>query len=480
MAKIAHEELILLKFMSEEYRRYLIDDLAEYARFMWDIVEPKRDYVHNWHIDAICEHLQAVSNFEIENLVISMPPRHMKSLLIAVFWQTWVWLKKPESRWIFSSYASNLSIRDAVKARRLIQHPRYQATFKPDWKFSNDENMKTRFSNDALGYRITTSVGGAGTGEGGDFIVVDDALKASDAHSENMRNNVSTWWNEEMSNRANDPKRVGRVIVMQRLHEDDLAGMCLKSGDYEELKLPAEFTGSTRVTSIGWSDPRVKDGELLWPDRFDSEWIAKEKRKLGSYASSSQLQQDPVPKGGGLFKRLWWKFYTELPKTKITLAQFWDCAQKPGITNDFSVCATWLKSINGYYLVDLYRDKLETPDLERAIVCQFLKFKPNAVVIEDKSAGSSVIQYVRRNQKLIPIIPYDPGSRDKVSRAAAATPMIESGNAYLPAATSWLEDFLMEHQKFPNDTHDDQVDTTSMMVDYFNINVDYNPRARSL
>lgn len=478
---IKNHDGYFLRLDKQEYRQFLEIDLAEYCRFMWDIVEPKREYIHNWHIDAIAEHLQAVTNFEIENLVISMPPRHMKSMIVSVFWQTWSWISRPESRWIFAAYASNLSVRDAVKSRRLMSHPRYLDMFKPKWKFSEDENVKSRYSNNKLGYRVTTSVGGSGTGEGGDYIVIDDPIKASDAQSETIRNSVNTWWNEEMSNRANDPKKVGRVIVMQRLHENDLAGMCLESGDYEELKLPAEYEGSTKVTSIGWSDPRTEEKELLWPERFDRDWLEKEKKKLGSYAAASQLQQSPVPKGGGLFKRKWWRYYTELPKQRLRRVQFWDCAQKPGLTNDFSVCSTWDETPNGFYLVNVFREKLETPDLERAAVAEFLKYRPNAVVIEDKSAGSPLIQYLRQNKThRIPVIAFDPGSRDKETRAAASTPTVESGNCFLPLNVSWLNDFLTEHEKFPNDTHDDQVDTTSMMVEYFNSRIEYNPRARSL
>lgn len=480
MGKITDEKLLYNRILREQYRRIMLDDLSEYLKFMWDIVEPKREYVHNWHIDAMAEHLEAVTEHQIENLIISVPPRHMKSLMTCVFWPTWVWIKKPEKRFIFSSYSAGLSTRDAVKSRRIMNHERYRTNFRPKWQFLDDQNTKTRYSNDALGYRITTSVGGTGTGEGGDFIVVDDPIKATDSHSPTIRESVNEWWNEEMSNRANDPKQVGRVIIMQRLHENDLAGMCLKTGDYQELRLPAEYDEKKKITSIGWKDPRKEKHELLWPERFDREWITKEKRKLGSYAAAAQLQQDPVPKGGGLFKRKWWRYYKELPKQKTRVVQFWDCAQKPGLTNDYSVCATWMKTPIGYYLLDLYRNRVETPDLERISKALYLKWKPDAVMIEDKSAGSSLIQYLRRAEIRIPVIAYDPGRRDKETRAAAATPTIEAGNVFLPELASWLEDFILEHERFPNDDHDDQVDTTSMMVEHFNQLNNFEPRVRSV
>lgn len=471
--------------LEEEYRREMTGNLAEYCRFMWDVVEPRRPFVPGWHIDAICDHLEAVSRHEIENLVISMPPRHMKSLCVSVFWPSWVWTWRPESRWIFSSYSKSLSTRDSVKARRLILHPKYRETFKPGWSLDMGQNQKTRFNNTALGYRVTTSVGGSGTGEGGDFIVVDDPLKATDGHSEVKRDFVQTWWDEEMSNRANDPKKVGRVIVMQRLHDKDLAGHVMRSGDWQELRLPAEYTGKSSVTVLGWKDPREKVGELLWPDRFDAEWIVKEKKKLGSMAASAQLQQEPLAAEGGLFQRKWWRRYTEQP-TVGTLGIFVDSAQKPGITNDYTVISVWLKTPNGIYKIDQIREKLAFPQLKQTVRDVFRKWnakiRVSALVIEDKASGISLIQDLQNDEATMtwPIFAYSPGQRDKQTRAAAATPTVQAGNCYLPEAAPWVEDHISEHEKFPLGEHDDIVDTTSMMVDFFSTFQGAQARVRSL
>lgn len=459
-----------------------LDSLHAFIRLHWSIVEPREPFVDGWHIQAICEHLEAVSKGQIRNLIISVPPRHMKSTAVNVMWPAWSWLRKPASRWIFGSYAQNLSIRDSIKCRRVIESHLYRQTFNPKWILSDDQNQKTRFSNTMTGYRIATSVGGTGTGEGGDFIVVDDPIKATDAESEVIRQNVIDWWDNEMSTRGNNPATAARVIIMQRLHQNDLAGHCAKQGGYEVLKLPAEFEPTKKsVTCIGWEDPRKEKGELLWPERFTKDFIDKLKVQLGSRGSAAQLQQDPKASEDGLFKRKWWKTYKELPAKGQwkRVVQFWDTASKPGISNDYSICATWIETASGFYLGDLLREKLEYPQLKTAIKMQFAKWNPVAVQIEDKSSGISLIQDLRQETTL-PILAYNPGQNDKQVRAAAATPTVEAGNCYLPEVAPWVEDFIREHEQFPDGDHDDQVDTTSQMVEYFNRQRAYQPRVRSL
>jgi len=438
--------------------------LAVFARAMWKVVEPKQEYVHNWHIEDICYHLEAVSKFEIQNLLINMPPRHMKSMLTCVMWPAWVWLNDPSMKWVFSSYASSLSRRDSVMCRRLLESNLYQAFFEPEWRLTDDQNTKQRFDNTSQGYRIATSVDGSGTGEGGDIIVVDDPMKATDADSEIKRKRVLDWWDHEMQNRVNSPTECGRVIVMQRLHEEDLSGHVLEQDDWVHLCLPAEYKGKTYSTPI-WEDPRKIEGTPLWPKRYPIEWIRKERIKQGSRAASAQLDQDPMPTDSALFNRSWWKFYKEKPKKFKRIVQIWDTAQKPGVTNDYSVCATWGETENGYYLLDIFRDKLTAPVLENTVKIQASKWNPMAIVIEDKSSGSSLIQNLQAKTTL-PIKAFNPGQKDKVIRAAFASPTVEAGNCYLPVDAPWVEDYIAEHERFPNGKNDDQVDTTSMMVLY--------------
>jgi len=471
-------EIITTGFSVEDIEAELCKrNLKRFSKLMWPCLEPARKYVQGWHIDAICEHLEAVSKREIRNLVINIPPRHMKSLLVSVFWPSWVWITKPEERWIFSSYSHSLSKRDSLKTRRVIDDIIYQKMFGKSFQLTIDQNEKMKFENNKTGARMSTSIDGAGTGEGADIIVVDDPHKVGEAESQTKRENVLTWWDEVMSTRGNNPETFCKVIVMQRVHEKDLSGHVLKKGGYEHLCLPAEYVPKIYSTLIGWKDPRTEQGQILWPERFNAETLAELKKELGSQAAQGQLQQNPISVEGGLFKRTWWKTYRGLHNyTKIV--QFWDCAQKVGITNDYSVCATWGETDNGFHLLDVWRNKVEAPQLEQAVKNMFEKFRPQAVVIEDKSSGSSVIQNIRQ-KTLIPVIAFDPKQRDKEVRASAVTPTVEAGKCFIPESAPWLEDFLLEHERFPNAEHDDQVDTTSMALEYLS-NKTAQPRIRQL
>lgn len=470
----------LQELVKASYAIDIQESLYSFIKLMWPIIEPGTAFKDAMHIEAICEHLEAVTRGEIRNLLINIPPGHAKSLIISVFWPAWEWIKYPERRWIFASYAAQLAIRDSVRCRDLIASHKYKTVFEPQWSLSDDQNQKIRFNNTKKGYRIATSVGGSGTGERADRIVCDDPHNAIDVKSELMRQSAIDWWFNTMSTRDSDPKKSSRVVVMQRLHSKDLAGEIVSRGGYEHLCLPTEYMPSkAKATKIGWKDPRTKEGELLWPEHFGPNEVAAAKKNLGSRGYGEQHQQDPVPQDGGLFKRRWWKTYRELPLEDGIIVQFWDTAQKAGITNDFSVCSTWKKLTGGYYLLDLWREKVESPQLESAIKMQFAKWSPSAVVIEDKSSGISIIQRLQQTTTL-PIIPYDPKQRDKETRASAATPTVEAGNCYLPDGASWCEDFVSEHEQFPLGEHDDQVDTTSMMVEYFIGSSIIEPRIRTL
>jgi len=239
--------------------------LGEFVRQAWQVVEPSTLFVPGWHVEAIIEHLEAVSRGEIRNLLINVPPRHMKSLLVSVFWPAWEWTRWPERRWLYSSYAASLSIRDSVKCRRLIESPWYQSRWGHVFALTGDQNAKTRFDNNRSGYRLSTSVGGSVTGEGGDRIVCDDPHNVQEAESDPVRKATLDWWDIVMSTRVNDPKTSAMVVVMQRCHQLDLSGHLLEKSNWEHLCFPAEYEGPSRTTSIGFSDPRQHLGELLWP-----------------------------------------------------------------------------------------------------------------------------------------------------------------------------------------------------------------------
>lgn len=437
--------------------------LVEFIRLAWPVVEPSTPYVHGWHIDAIAEHLEAVSRGEIRNLVINMPPRHAKSLLVSVFWPVWEWTTHPERRWLYSSYALSLSIRDSLKCRRLIESPWFQKRWGHVFALTNDQNAKIRFDNDKTGYRIATSVGGAVTGEGGDRVIVDDPANVNDASSDLMRQRTIEWWDQAMSTRLNDPKTGVKVIVMQRVHQDDLSGHVLAQGGYEHLKLSAEYEGTKTVTSIGWEDPRTEPGELLWPERFGADEIANLKRAMGPYAAAGQLQQRPSPLEGGLFKREWWKFYRELPALD-EMIQSWDMAFKDTAGSDFVAGHVWGKSGADRYFVGRFHQRVDFVDTVKAVEAMSERYPTTrAKLVEDKANGPAVISTLRHKiSGLLPITP----EGGKLARANAVVPAIAAGNVYLPHPDTapWVSEFIEECAQFPNGAHDDDVDAMTQAL----------------
>lgn len=225
----------------EELKKSAEGSLHRFVQQAWHVLEPATPYVDGWHIKVMCEHLEAVTDGRIRDLLINVPPRHMKSLTVSVFWPCWVWTRKPATRWLYCSYAQRLATRDSLKCRRLIMSPWYQRNWEGVFKLTGDQNEKTRFENDRTGQRLATSVDGTNTGEGADIIVCDDPHNVRERESEVQRENVSTWWDEVMSTRLNNPNTGARVIVMQRIHEGDLSGHVIQKGGWDHLCLPARY-----------------------------------------------------------------------------------------------------------------------------------------------------------------------------------------------------------------------------------------------
>jgi hypothetical protein len=469
--------------------------LAQYTKQAWEIVEPATDYIHGWHIDAICDHLEAATRGEIQYLIINIPPRCMKSLLACVMWPTWVWATKPATRWLFSSYAETLAIRDALKCRRILESPWYRWNWGHMFRLTGDQNQKSRFENDKTGFRLATGVGGGNTGEGGDFIVVDDPLKAKDAHSDAMRNEVNDWWSGTMSTRGNNPKQVVKVVIMQRLHDDDLTGNLLAKArnegvHYEHLCLPMEYEPGRCHLTTGWKEPRAEPGELLWMQRYDAEDVDKLKLELGPQDSASQLQQRPTPEGGGIFKSDWWDIVTGRNRYDMgdkaiankTLARwlFVDSAFKDKDSNDYS-------AVSVLELWPDYRLALRSVWMER-ILSAFLPDKLDelarrwnvdgklrGVVVEDKGSGTTAIQSLRATAPAWlaeMIFEFQPnGTKEYRARQAS----IWCGRdcilfPYPSPETTWIFDTIDGESgqlfRFPNAAHDDFVDTLTMAIIY--------------
>lgn len=436
--------------------------LRVYMAAAWHVLEPTTPFVPGFHIDAIADHLEAVSRGQIRRLLINMPPRHMKSLAVAVFWPTWEWITAPSCRWLFASYARELSMRDSLKCRRLIESGWYQRQWGDRFQLTSDQNVKTRFDNNRTGYRIATSVGGTATGEGGDRVVVDDPHNVRTAGSDRVRRETVRWWDEAMSTRLNHPARGALVIVMQRLHQADLAGHVLEQGGYEHLCLPAEYDGRQTVTSIGWRDPRTTSNDLLWPQQFDRETLASLKRVLGVSAAAGQLQQQPVPPGGGLFRREWFTVLEASPTDIRARCRFWDCAAtRDG--GDWTVGVKLAQSASGRYIVeDVIRGQWSPADVDR-IIEQTARADGVAMrVREEQEPGSAGKAVISARTKLLAGFDYRgvPATGEKHTRWQPLAAQAEPGNVVLlrgPWIPTWLDELTIA----PFGAHDDQVDATA-------------------
>ncbi len=492
--------------IAEQCRR----SLSRLIREAWPIVEPTTPFESGWHIDAICEYLEAVSRGEVRRLIINIPPGYMKSLSVAVFWPVWDWLTQPSRRWVFASYAEELSKRDSVKCRRIIESPGglEQEPGKPDltllqrvgyyglldllgldWRLTGDQNEKLKYENDQTGYRLATSVGGVGTGEGAEILVIDDPHKAGDVHSDTKRTVALDWLDGTISTRLRPPDVAAMVVVMQRLHQDDVTGHLLEQGGYEHLCLPAEYEPTHPFV---WpDDPRTEPGELLWPEVYGPETNEDLKLRLGAARAAGQLQQRPAPAEGGILKRAHWRYYPadwlegdewpEIAPPFDRIWQSWDTALKEKTANDYTVGGLWAADGANTFLLRRVRGRwglTETIDQVRQMSewadRRFPRLSAHQKRIENAANGPEVIAALRDEIK--GIVPVDV-DRDKVSRAHAVTPQLEAGNVKLPglpnadltgpddSCPAWVLEFIEECAGFPNGSYDDQVDMMTQALD---------------
>jgi len=454
----------------------LRQDLASFTAKAFQTVDPGTRYRDNWHIGLVAEHLAACARGEITRLVINMPPRHLKSLCVSVAWPAWLLGHDPGKRIMAASYSRALAVKHALDCRLILGAPWYRRIF-PGVALAADQNEKHKIQTTARGHRIATSVGGTATGEGADVLIVDDPHNPRQAMSETLREKALDWFDQTFSTRLDDKRRGVIVVVMQRLHERDLTGHLLARGGWEHLCLPAV---AERRTVIAFGQGRVlrRAGDLLHPAREGPDEIERARRDLGAYGFAAQYQQRPAPVGGGLVKLAWFRRYRAAPARPLRIVQSWDTAHKAAALNDPSVCGTWAETEAGYYLLDVMRARLAYPDLRRAAASLAEKWGADAILIEDKASGQSLIQDLRAGTRL-PVIAVTPEA-DKLTRMSTASPTIEAGRVFLPESAPWLNDYEMEMMHFPNVAHDDQVDMTSQFLRWVATRDRPAPRLRSL
>lgn len=446
------------------------ESLAGFVRCAWHVIEPGSPYVHGWHIDAMAEHLEAVTSGQITRLLINVPPGAMKSLLVGVMWPAWEWgpKNKPHLRYVATAHKEPLAIRDNLNARRLISSEWYHGIWGDRVMLTGDQNAKTKFETTATGFREAMAFSSL-TGSRGDRVLIDDPHSVDDANSDAKRETAITTFLEAVPTRLNSPEKSAIVVIMQRLHEQDVSGVIVsKALGYEHLMLPMEFEASRRcTTSIGFTDPRTEDGELLFPARFSRAVVDRDKRVMGDYAVAGQFQQRPAPRGGAIFKAEFIKrFEGDFPHMKWR-AVFADTAMKAKEENDWSVFQEWGMGIDGRpYFIAQARGKWEAPELE--IVARDFwasaSLRPahiwgplRSMGIEDKVSGTGLIQKLGRERIPVRAIQRD---KDKVQRAHDVTPYLAVNPIMLHAEAAFAQVYIDELLSFPRGAHDDQVDPT--------------------
>ncbi len=508
-----------------------------FTKLLWHVLEPRRRFVPNWHIEAIGDHLiQGIHHGAIDRLLINIPPGFMKSLMTDVFFPAWTWGpgNRPDKRFVSASYSQDLTIRDNRRMRNLIRSPHYQQLWGDRFRITPDQDSKTRFDNDKTGSKIATSTGGLGTGERADIWVVDDPHNVKDGESDAKRGTTLLWFAESLTTRLNDPDELHHddgeitsasaiIVIMQRIHEADVSGYILeKELGYTHLMLPMEFdpkrkcfvdfAGTKDVIAepgkhewveldsnrkkvfkkrepfkYHFEDPRTKENELLWKDRFGRKSVERDKKALGEYAAAGQFDQIPAPRGGGQFKRKWWSWYrtdhgtfrpvgscdrdsVALPDTFDWVVISVDGSFKKTIEgSEVGLIIIAGKGANRYVLDD--RTKARTFTESLAAIRQAKEDYPRAwrILIEDKANGTAIVDTLK--VEIAGVIAIEPKG-GKESRASASQPSVESGNWFLAEGKAWSEPFIHQFSVFPAGKRDDRVDAVSQAQIYMSANAD--------
>jgi len=411
------------------------------------------------HLVALAEALEAIERGELKRLMVLFPPRHGKSELISLRFPCWYLARHSENYIVQAGYAESIALTHSRQARDIFVSPEMtrlfpdihhrperagQETIIPERQAAHEWGTKQGGSYYAVG------IGGGLTGRGFNVGIIDDPVKdEEEASSQTIRDKVWDWYLKVFRTRAEPDAAI--IIVMTRWHQDDLVGRLIKQSQEDP-------------TADQWAVlhfKAIEDGQALWTERYPLEVLETIKSSIGSRAFESLYQGSPTIAEGNIIKREWWRFYKERPNFN-RIIHSWDTAFKDKQQNDWSVCSMWGETQNAFYLLDIWRDKVEFPELKRVAVALYERDIPNLVLVEDKASGQSLIQEIQRNTR-IPVLPYKVDS-NKVARANSVTPLIEAGKVFLPESAPWLFDYIEELSAFPNAEHDDQVDSTTQAL----------------
>ena len=439
-------------------------DLSAFTEKVFHTLVPGNTYYRNWHIDAITYQLSECLAGRNRRLIVTQPPRSLKSVTVSVAFVAWALGHDPSLKFACVSYASELAMLFHRQFRQIVKSTWYRAVF-PEMRLKRDTDLEcVTMSN---GGRITLSVGGSVTGRGADIIIIDDPLKAQDAHSEKIRTSVNDWVDSTLITRQNDKRKGIIILVMQRLHEDDLAGKLLSDGGWEHLDLPAIALADQKI-AVGPEQYHFrKEGDVLHAEREPLEILNELKAQIGSLVFSAQYQQSPVPAEGNIIKRDWFVRYSERPKhdSGRSIVQSWDCASATGDRNDYSVCTTWIMEQHEYVLLDVWRGRKDFPGLRNMVMELAERFEPDEVLIESAGPGQHLIDELTSSpfDFETPVIGITPEG-SKIDRMVGQSGCIEAGQVQLPKDAPWLDVFLNEVLAFPNSRHDDQIDSMSQFL----------------
>jgi predicted phage terminase large subunit-like protein len=449
-----------------QYKKHMLKNCF-YSFFVeaFYYLNPGKSLAQNWHLNYLASILQEVSEGKHKNLIICVPPRSLKSTMISVSWCAWLLGNNPNLRIMCSSYAQKLSTKLSVDTRNLMQSAWYKSYF-PEFEFSKDQNTKSKFCSITGGYRLSTSVASSIIGEGGDILICDDPMSPTQAYSKQARDKIYNWYMESFSTRLDNKKNGIKIIVMQRLHDDDLCGRIIKKmkNMWHVISIPA-IANKEFIFKSDKYHKIMKINELLNKEHEGTEQLNLMKIQLGSSAFSAQYLQSPIPESGNIIKTNWLQYYNDVTDYDGKIVQSWDLAFTNNDSSDYSVCTTWLIKENKTYLLEVKRYKQEFTELIESFKANYQKFKSNLVIIEDTVASKSFIQHIKSNFYCNIVTSRPKG--DKFTRLMSVTPLFESGRVFLPKESDWLADFLDELLNFPQVNHDDQVDSLSQFLDYF-------------
>lgn len=467
--------------------------LSYFLRAAWPHFD-SAPFVSNWHLEAIAEHLEAVADGEIKRLLINIPPRFGKTNLVAVAWPVWIWCQPPDpdnpligpgATFLCASYGAKKAMQDGVTARRLIASNWFQTLWGDRVAVASDRDNQERYDTTAGGSRINTGIPES-LGKGGMFRILDDPHKTDEIESAEVAKKIIRNYDEIWRTRSNDPSFGAEVIIMQRQGENDISGHVLDDDEVVHLCLPAEYEPDRHcTTALGCSDPRSREGELLWPERFSQKWVDREKTRIGPYAWAAQYQQAPMPRGGGIIQREWWQEWEpkESPPVNFILASL-DTAVRDKEESDYYALTVWIVWSDAdtgapkLLMLNAWRRRGSLHDIVQEVVATCRKFKVDCLLIEDKAHGWAAQQEILRMAGgwRFNIAMFDPRRYgDKSARLLSVQPLFSQGLVYAPVAADehgnvnwrkWAEEVINEVTLFPRAKNDDYTDSVSMALRY--------------